>query len=128
MIIWVCLMLFAIFVEIIRCHTICEWLSMCMTFFWGDLCYQKSWNVLINANIFVGVQHFSDDIQTMLGFQPGIFWKICWAFICPICLIVSIVCVYFYLIFSHINSWTKHKSIWKWCKVDLFKGKKKNHK
>ncbi|XP_076107826.1 sodium-dependent serotonin transporter-like [Mytilus galloprovincialis] len=51
----------------------------------------------IAVNWFYGVQHFSDDIQTMLGFQPGIFWKICWAFICPICLIVLfILSIYYY--------------------------------
>ncbi|CAG2225028.1 SERT [Mytilus edulis] len=51
----------------------------------------------IAVNWFYGVQHFSNDIQSMLGFQPGIFWKICWAFICPICLIVLfILSIYYY--------------------------------
>ncbi|CAC5404892.1 SLC6A4 [Mytilus coruscus] len=51
----------------------------------------------IAVNWFYGVQHFSNDVQSMLGFQPGIFWKICWAFICPICLIVLFVLsIYYY--------------------------------
>ncbi|KAL4224062.1 hypothetical protein ACF0H5_017519 [Mactra antiquata] len=37
----------------------------------------------IAVNWFYGVQRFSDDIEKMLGFQPGLYWKICWCFICP---------------------------------------------
>ncbi|KAL3310899.1 Sodium-dependent serotonin transporter, partial [Cichlidogyrus casuarinus] len=33
---------------------------------------------------FYGVDRFSDDIQMMLGFKPGIFWRICWKFISPL--------------------------------------------
>ncbi|WAR03537.1 SC6A4-like protein [Mya arenaria] len=40
---------------------------------------------------FYGVQHFSNDIERMLGFQPGIYWKICWAIICPTFLAVLFV-------------------------------------
>lgn len=28
-----------------------------------------------------GTQRFSDDIESMLGFQPGPFWKITWAYV-----------------------------------------------
>ena len=51
----------------------------------------------IAVSWFYGVQRFSNDIQSMLGFQPGIFWKICWVFICPICLItLFILSIYYY--------------------------------
>lgn len=33
---------------------------------------------------FYGVQRFSNDIEEMLGFQPSLFWKICWAIVCPV--------------------------------------------
>jgi hypothetical protein len=36
-----------------------------------------------------GVQRFSNDIEEMLGFQPGLYWKICWAVLCPLFLFVS---------------------------------------
>ena len=39
---------------------------------------------------FSGVQRFSNDIEEMLGFQPGLYWKVCWAAICPLFLFVSI--------------------------------------
>ncbi|KAH8876276.1 Sodium-dependent dopamine transporter [Schistosoma japonicum] len=31
-----------------------------------------------------GVDRFRQNIKQMLGFQPGIFWKICWKFIAPL--------------------------------------------
>ncbi|XP_063448143.1 sodium-dependent serotonin transporter-like [Mytilus trossulus] len=31
-----------------------------------------------------GVERFSNDIQSMLGFRPGIFWRICWTTISPL--------------------------------------------
>ncbi|KAK7603556.1 hypothetical protein V9T40_003555 [Parthenolecanium corni] len=34
-----------------------------------------------------GVDKFSADIECMLGYKPGIFWKICWAYISPIFLL-----------------------------------------
>ncbi|XP_074640603.1 sodium-dependent serotonin transporter-like [Tubulanus polymorphus] len=45
----------------------------------------------IALNWFYGVNRFSDDVQMMLGYRPGIFWRICWAGICPIfCLVLFI--------------------------------------
>lgn len=41
----------------------------------------------IAVNWFYGVQRFSKDIEEMLGFQPGIYWKICWVLICPLFLL-----------------------------------------
>ncbi|KAM8797635.1 sodium-dependent serotonin transporter-like [Eudromia elegans] len=32
---------------------------------------------------FYGIQRFSGDVKAMLGFAPGIFWKICWVAISP---------------------------------------------
>ncbi|CAH0394317.1 unnamed protein product [Bemisia tabaci] len=31
-----------------------------------------------------GTQRFSDDIKDMIGFSPGLYWKICWRFVAPI--------------------------------------------
>ncbi len=35
-----------------------------------------------------GVRNFCKDIKLMLGFEPNWFWKICWAFIAPVFLLV----------------------------------------
>ncbi|KHJ94373.1 Sodium:neurotransmitter symporter family protein [Oesophagostomum dentatum] len=32
---------------------------------------------------FYGIDRFSNDIKTMLGFYPGLYWRICWM-MCPI--------------------------------------------
>lgn len=34
-----------------------------------------------------GAERFSDDLEFMLGFRPGIYWRICWKFISPVVLI-----------------------------------------
>ncbi|KAK4469295.1 hypothetical protein MN116_006861 [Schistosoma mekongi] len=36
---------------------------------------------------FYGTKRFCHDVQMMLGFKPGIFWRICWAYISPIFLL-----------------------------------------
>ncbi|VDO36588.1 unnamed protein product [Schistosoma margrebowiei] len=37
-----------------------------------------------------GVDRFRQNIKQMLGFQPGIFWKICWKFIAPLFILFNI--------------------------------------
>lgn len=34
-----------------------------------------------------GVNRFSDDIESMIGYRPGIFWRVCWCVVSPIFLI-----------------------------------------
>lgn len=36
-----------------------------------------------------GIQRFSHDVKAMLGFTPGLFWKVCWVAISPALLAVS---------------------------------------
>ncbi|KAL3856701.1 hypothetical protein ACJMK2_011425 [Sinanodonta woodiana] len=43
---------------------------------------------VIAVSWFYGIQNFSNDIEKMLGFQPGLYWKICWVAICPLFLLV----------------------------------------
>ncbi|KAK3607271.1 hypothetical protein CHS0354_002248 [Potamilus streckersoni] len=31
-----------------------------------------------------GVERFSSDIHMMLGFKPGLYWRVCWKFIAPV--------------------------------------------
>lgn len=31
---------------------------------------------------FYGVKRFSNDVRRMLGFVPGLYWRVCWTF-CP---------------------------------------------
>lgn len=35
-----------------------------------------------------GTKRFCNDVQVMLGFYPGIFWRVCWVAICPCFLMV----------------------------------------
>ncbi|XP_005999512.1 solute carrier family 6 member 4b [Latimeria chalumnae] len=37
----------------------------------------------IAVSWFYGIQRFCNDIKAMLGFSPGIFWKVCWVAISP---------------------------------------------
>ncbi|KAG7250376.1 hypothetical protein CRUP_004439, partial [Coryphaenoides rupestris] len=31
----------------------------------------------------VGVDRFSEDIERMMGFKPGLYWRLCWKFVSP---------------------------------------------
>uniref|UniRef100_A0A8C3TAB7 Transporter n=1 Tax=Chelydra serpentina TaxID=8475 RepID=A0A8C3TAB7_CHESE len=44
----------------------------------------------IAVSWFYGIQRFCNDVKAMLGFTPGIFWKVCWVAISPAFLAVSI--------------------------------------
>ncbi|XP_074828459.1 sodium-dependent serotonin transporter-like [Natator depressus] len=37
----------------------------------------------IAVSWFYGIQRFCNDVKAMLGFTPGIFWKVCWVAISP---------------------------------------------
>jgi len=41
---------------------------------------------------FYGTDRFSNDVETMLGFRPGPFWRITWAYISPLFLLVIFIC------------------------------------
>ncbi|XP_064612763.1 sodium-dependent serotonin transporter-like [Liolophura sinensis] len=51
------------------------------------ICFCES----IAVSWFYGARRFSADLKKMLGFEPGIFWKVCWAVICPVFLLVLFV-------------------------------------
>ncbi|KAM3828579.1 sodium-dependent noradrenaline transporter [Vipera latastei] len=51
----------------------------------------------IGVSWFYGVDRFSEDIQRMLGFKPGIYWRLCWKFVSPAFLL-------FVILVSIINS------------------------
>lgn len=40
---------------------------------------------------FYGVDNFSADVEEMIGHRPGIFWRICWAYISPMFLLIIFV-------------------------------------
>lgn len=48
--------------------------------------------------LLTGLKKFSDDVEEMLGFRPGIYWRICWKFVSPTFIIVSVnpICTCFY--------------------------------
>uniref|UniRef100_A0A8C8EEZ3 Transporter n=1 Tax=Otus sunia TaxID=257818 RepID=A0A8C8EEZ3_9STRI len=37
----------------------------------------------IAVSWFYGIQRFSHDVKAMLGFTPGLFWKVCWVAVSP---------------------------------------------
>ncbi|XP_055531694.1 sodium-dependent dopamine transporter isoform X2 [Wyeomyia smithii] len=38
-----------------------------------------------------GTQRFCDDIRDMIGFSPGIYWRVCWKFVAPLFLLFIII-------------------------------------
>lgn len=40
-----------------------------------------------------GAQRFCDDIKDMIGFAPGLYWRICWLFLAPLFLMVIVACM-----------------------------------
>lgn len=45
----------------------------------------------IGVSWFYGVQQFCDDIELMLGFRPGLYWRICWKFVTPVLLMMIVI-------------------------------------
>jgi len=37
-----------------------------------------------------GIDRFSEDIQQMIGSYPGLYWRVCWKFVAPIFILVSL--------------------------------------
>ncbi|XP_053555541.1 sodium-dependent noradrenaline transporter [Bombina bombina] len=40
---------------------------------------------------FYGVDRFSDDIYRMMGFRPGLYWRLCWKFVSPAFLLFVVI-------------------------------------
>ncbi|ESO08385.1 hypothetical protein HELRODRAFT_74696, partial [Helobdella robusta] len=43
------------------------------------------------VSYFYGVERFADDINSMLGYKPGVYWKICWKYVSPLFLLLIII-------------------------------------
>uniref|UniRef100_A0A8C8A1V8 Transporter n=1 Tax=Oryzias sinensis TaxID=183150 RepID=A0A8C8A1V8_9TELE len=41
----------------------------------------------IGVSWFYGVDRFSEDIEQMMGFKPGLYWRLCWKFVSPVFLL-----------------------------------------
>ena len=39
---------------------------------------------------YLGLEQFCNDVEEMLGFRPGIYWRFCWKFVSPLFLFVGI--------------------------------------
>lgn len=54
----------------------------------------KSINILeINLFFYVdclGLEKFCDDVESMIGHRPGLYWRLCWKFVSPMFIIVSL--------------------------------------
>ncbi|XP_076849395.1 sodium-dependent noradrenaline transporter [Brachyhypopomus gauderio] len=44
----------------------------------------------IGVSWFYGVDRFSEDIERMMGFKPGLYWRLCWKFVSPAFLLVVV--------------------------------------
>ncbi|XP_054717827.1 sodium- and chloride-dependent glycine transporter 2-like [Uloborus diversus] len=44
-----------------------------------------------------GAERFADDLEFMLGFRPGLYWRLCWKYISPVVLWVVLI----YSFFTH---------------------------
>ncbi|GFY50126.1 sodium-dependent serotonin transporter [Trichonephila inaurata madagascariensis] len=44
-----------------------------------------------------GAERFSDQVKEMLGYRPGIFWRVCWKYISP----VFILCIFIFAIVQY---------------------------
>uniref|UniRef100_A0A8C2Q947 Transporter n=1 Tax=Cyprinus carpio TaxID=7962 RepID=A0A8C2Q947_CYPCA len=45
----------------------------------------------IGVSWFYGVDRFSEDIERMMGFKPGIYWRLCWKFVSPAFLLLAVI-------------------------------------
>ncbi|RMC09107.1 hypothetical protein DUI87_14113 [Hirundo rustica rustica] len=45
----------------------------------------------IGVSWFYGVDRFSEDIQQMMGFKPGLYWRLCWKFVSPAFLLFVVI-------------------------------------
>ncbi|XP_053305542.1 sodium-dependent noradrenaline transporter [Spea bombifrons] len=45
----------------------------------------------IGVSWFYGVDRFSEDINKMLGFRPGLYWRLCWKFVSPAFLLFIVI-------------------------------------
>ncbi|XP_072836596.1 sodium-dependent noradrenaline transporter [Pogona vitticeps] len=45
----------------------------------------------IGVSWFYGVDRFSEDIQRMMGFKPGLYWRLCWKFVSPAFLLFVVI-------------------------------------
>lgn len=47
-----------------------------------------------------GMDRFLGDIKSMIGFEPGWYWRISWGFVSPFFMGVSLMIIYMFLFFS----------------------------
>ncbi|ESO97683.1 hypothetical protein LOTGIDRAFT_104165, partial [Lottia gigantea] len=47
---------------------------------------------LFVLNWIYGYDRFAENIEMMIGFKPQIYWKICWKYVSPIAVMVTILC------------------------------------
>ncbi|XP_053721049.1 sodium-dependent noradrenaline transporter [Synchiropus splendidus] len=45
----------------------------------------------IGVSWFYGVDRFSEDIERMMGFKPGLYWRICWKYVSPVFLLFVVI-------------------------------------
>lgn len=38
-----------------------------------------------------GIDRFCDDIESMIGFRPNLFWRTCWRYVSPLFLIAVVI-------------------------------------
>ena len=65
------------------------------------ICLQKDDVYKVIQISITGIDQFCSDIHKMIGFLPGLYWRICWKFLTPTFLLVNLfilsitICFYF---------------------------------
>ena len=62
-----------------------DWTALCFRL--GPLCFR------LGPLCVSGLDRFSEDLEAMLGHRPGRYWMVCWKFVAPVFLVVSMVTV-----------------------------------
>lgn len=64
-----------------------------------------------------GADRFCADIKDMIGFSPGLYWRVCWKFVAPIFIMVS---DYHRRFIDIPNSFKKKKNKFLFIIIDIF--------
>uniref|UniRef100_A0AAQ5X419 Transporter n=1 Tax=Amphiprion ocellaris TaxID=80972 RepID=A0AAQ5X419_AMPOC len=71
----------------IKFHNLCMFISFPLSF---TLLY-----LFVGGNIILichfSVDRFSEDIERMMGFKPGLYWRLCWKFVSPAFLLFVVI-------------------------------------
>lgn len=72
----------------VRLHTICT-NNLLSALILSCITLHSTVTFAVKLSMFIpGVDRFSEDIERMMGFKPGLYWRLCWKFVSPAFLLV----------------------------------------